>query len=262
MDNFNKDNERIVDTDFIEVDIEEKIQDKDINRKPLYYTRVQVAKLLNENESTISYWSKQFQPLLNIKIINMTRKYTKGNIENLMFIQKLLREDHLSIQQTMEYCSKRGFDTDEGLIDSSNPLAVQTFISAMTVEFDKRVTEMQNNIIRQQQEMKQSLENTVLERNEKLKTEMCLTLDETITEKMNEFNDKHEKLNEELKNQIDNKLNSIEEKLEERDLNLVENLRETLKDEKIKALESELAELKLQQSQSKGLFGWLHHKKK
>jgi DNA-binding transcriptional MerR regulator len=249
LNKFNKYNEHIVDTDFIEVDIEEKIEDKDINREPLYYTRVQVAKLLNENESTISYWSKQFQPLLNIKIINMTRKYTKGNIENLMFIQKLLREDHLTIQQALEYCSKRGFDSDKGLIDTSNPLAIQTFISAMTVEFDKKIAEMQDNIIKKHYEMKESFEKIVLENNEDLKKEMCLTLDETVTEKMNEFKDDNVKSTNELKKQITNRFGELDRKSEERDIKLVEKLRDDTKDAKIKTLELEIEELKSHQHQ-------------
>jgi DNA-binding transcriptional MerR regulator len=176
LNNFSNDNEKIIDTDFIEVNTEEILKDKEIKREPLFYTRVQVAKILGEKESTISYWGKEFQSLLNIKIINMTRKYTKTNIENLMFIQKLLREDGLTIEQVKQYCSEKGFNTEEGLVDGSNPLAIQTFISAMSVELDKKFVDMQNNIIKHEQEMIKSIKN-----------EVSMTVDEIITEKMNEF---------------------------------------------------------------------------
>lgn len=210
MDNFNDNDKHIVDTDFIEVDIEEKLENMNINKEPLYYTRVQTAKILGENESTISYWSKQFQPLLNLKIINMTRKYTKIDIENLMFIQKLLRQDHLTIQQALEYCSEKGFNSESGLVDSSNPLAVQTFISAMTVEFDKKVSEMQNTIIQQQREMIENLQSIILQNNEELKQEICLTVDEVVTEKINDF---EKNLIEDQSQQIQNNFNNMSNKI-------------------------------------------------
>ena len=123
----------------------------------------------------------------------MTRKYTKTNIENLMFIQKLLRQDHLTIEQVKSYCSEKGFNSEEGLVDGSNPLAIQTFISAMTVEFDKKVTEMQNNIIKQQQDMIEKLQSIIILSNEQLKQEVSLTVDEVMTEKMNDFKEEFTK---------------------------------------------------------------------
>lgn len=193
MDNFNDDKNHIIDADFEEIEKDQLLQHKNINKEPLYYTRVQVASILKVKESTVSYWSKEFQPLLKLKIINMTRKYTKQDIQNLMFIQKLLKEDGLTIQQAFDYCSEKGFNNEEGLIDQQNPLAVQTFISAMTVEFDKKVAKMQNGIIAQQQEMINSLQQIILVNNEELKKEISLTVDETITEKMNEFKEEYTK---------------------------------------------------------------------
>lgn len=201
MDNFSDNKKNVIDADFIEVDIEEKLQDMNIKKEPLYYTRVQVAKILGEKESTISYWGKEFQSLLNIKIINMSKKYTKTNIENLMFIQKLLRQDHLTIEQVKSYCSEKGFNSKEGLVDGSNPLAVQTFISAMTVEMDKKIEIMQNNIIKQQQEMIENLQNMIIKNNDTLKQELSITVDEAVSER-----------NEELKQDINTNVDNIVKK--------------------------------------------------
>jgi DNA-binding transcriptional MerR regulator len=191
LDNFN--NDKIIDTDFEEISNEELLENSDINKEPLYYTRSQVAKILKVKESTVSYWSKEFQPLLKLKIINMTRKYTKRDIENLLFIQKLLKEDGLTVQQVFDYCSKKGFNNEEGLVDTSNPLAIQTFISAMTIEFDKKVSEMQNGIIKQQKDMIENLQQIILDNNEKTKQEISITVDDIVTEKMNEFKEEFTK---------------------------------------------------------------------
>lgn len=185
-----KDKENIIDVNYEDITNNNFADDKDINKEPLYYSCVQVAKILEEPDSRIRYWSKVFQPLLNIPISNNVRKYTKTNIENLMFIRKLLKEDGLSIQQAFDYCSKKGFSSEEGLIDTGNPLAIKTFISAMTDEFDKKVTEMQQQIILQQQEMIEGLKQIIVENrellireNDILKEDLITTVDEVISER-------------------------------------------------------------------------------
>jgi hypothetical protein len=87
-----------------------------------------------------------------------------------------------------------------------------------------------------------------------------LTLDETVTEKMNEFKDDNIKSTNELKKQITNRFDELDRKSEERDLKLVEKLRDDTKDAKIKALELEIEELKSHQHQ--GFFGKIFGKKK
>lgn len=209
MSEFSNDTKGIIDADFVEVDSEEILKDKEIKREPLYYTRSQVAKILGEKESTVSYWGKEFQSLLNIKIINMTKKYTKTNIENLIFIQKLLREDRLTIEQVKQYCSEKGFDNESGLIDTSNPLAIKTFISAMTSEMDKKILDMQNSIIKQQQNMIDNLNKMLVEREDQLKESISITIDDVISDKM-----------EQISENIDNKLDLIQKEVAvTRDLN-------------------------------------------
>jgi uncharacterized protein YjaG (DUF416 family) len=76
-----------------------------------------------------------------------------------------------------------------------------------------------------------------------------LTLDETVTEKMNEFKDDNVKSTNELKKQITNRFGELDRKSEERDIKLVEKLRDDTKDAKIKTLELEIEELKSHQHQ-------------
>ena len=212
----------IIDVDFTEAD-EDLLENKDINKKPLYYNCMQVAQIVDEPDSTIRYWSKVFQPLLQIKTSNNVRKYTKTNIENLLFIKKLLKEDGLTVKQAMEYCSKKGFDNETGLIDTSNPLVIQTFISAMTTQMDKKIEHMQNQIIEKQQQMINNLNNMLIEREENLKENIIVTVDEVISEKMNEFN-----------NTLDNKFESIQKEIAiTKDMNeKIDSMRESMKQRK------------------------------
>jgi len=217
----NFDDENIIDADFEEIK-DELLKDKDIRKTPLYYSRIQVAKILGEDVSTISYWSTSFQPILNLKIVNMARKYTKKDIENLLFIQKLIRHDHMSIKQVLEYCSEKGFSLENETIED-NPLAVKTFVSAMTDEFDKKILEMQNKIILQQQEMIQNLENIIVKNNEDIKMEIGITVNELVSEKLSEIGGLLSQQNEIALSKID----EMEKKATERDIQLIDKLRES-----------------------------------
>jgi len=209
LDKFNEEN--IIDTNYEEI-IDESLFETDINinREPLYYNCMQVAKILDEPDSKIRYWSKMFQPLLNIPISNNNRKYTKSNIENLMFIRKLLKEDGLTVKQAYDYCSQKGFDSEVGL-DTGNPLAVKTFISGLTDEMDKKFIEMQNTTIKQQQDLIESLKEIIIQNNIALKNNIVNTVDEVISDKMNGYFDSLQ--NELSLTQDTNK--KLEEKLQE-----------------------------------------------
>lgn len=186
MDRFNNDENVVIETDFTEVN-SDLFNDENINGRPLYYTCKQVAQIIGENESTVRYWAKVFEPILKIEVSNMTKKYTKTNIENLLFIKKLLKEDGMTVKQTLEYCSSKGFNTEEGLIDVGNPLAIKTFIEAMTVEIDKKFDLMQSNIIKQQQEMIENLTQTITDNNIKVSENLCKTVDEVVSDKMDGY---------------------------------------------------------------------------
>ena len=213
MDRFNEIN-NIVDVEFDEAN-SELLNDENINGKPLYYTCKQVAQIVGENESAIRYWAKVFEPILKIEVSNMTKKYTKTNIENLMFIKKLLKEDGMTVKQTLEYCSSKGFNTEEGLVDVSNPLAIKTFVEAMTVEVDKKFDLMQSNIIKQQQEMIDNLTQIIADNNIKVSESLCKTVDEVVSDKMDGyFNSLQEELA--ITRETNEKIDKIRESMESR----------------------------------------------
>lgn len=217
----------IIDVQFTEVN-EELLENKNINKEPLYYNCMQVAQIVDEPDSTIRYWSKVFQPLLQIQTSNNVRKYTKTNIENLLFIKKLLKDDGLTVKQALEYCSEKGFDNETGLIDTSNPLAVQTFISAMTEEMNKKILDMQNSIIKQQQNMIDNLNKMLIEREDQLKESISITIDDVISDKMEQIsenmNDKLDSIQKEiavtrdLNEKMDFMKNAMEERKKENQL--------------------------------------------
>lgn len=232
--------DKFIDTAFEEVSsaVEESYENSEINGEPLYYNTMQVSKIIEENDSTTRYWSKVFQPILNIKISNKMKRYTKDDIDKLKFIKHLIRVDGLTLKQVVEYCSTKGFDDELGL-DTSNPLAVKTFISGLTDEMDKKFIEMQNTIIKQQQEMIDFLKEIIVTNNIELKADISNTVDEVISDKMDGY---FEGLKEELaitkeinknleeqKHEINNNFNSMSEKLIEEHKKSIEEIKTEFK---------------------------------
>ena len=227
MDDMNRD---YIDTDYKEVDSLSKKQESGLETSSLYFNCKQVSQIIGESESTIRYWVKQFDDLLNITTSNSIKKYTKTDVDNLLFIKKLIREDGMTIKQTYDYCNTKGFNNTKDIIDSSNPLAIKAVIKAIMTEFNDTI---KTEIIK---EMKTAM----VENNDNLKEELSLTVDEVINDKIEELF----KENKELKDKLDcitNNLSSIQEE-----------------NDKIHELQQRLVEKKEEyESKNKGFFGKL-----
>ena len=214
------------DKNFIDVEFNDgNDEDKEIRGEPLYYNTIQVAQILGENDSTIRYWTKYFDDILKITISNKMKRYKKEDIEKLRFIRKLTREDGLTLKQVIEYCSEKGFNFDNGTIDGNNPLAIQSFISAMTIHMDEQIKSMQGQIIKAQEEMIKSLLEMQTKSNELIQEQIAITVDEVIADKMEEYFNKVD--NREL-----NKTNEMNEKLDNIRLMMEERKVESEKEEK------------------------------
>lgn len=176
--------DKFVDVDFKEDD---KIKNRVINGEPLFYTTTQVSEMLKEEPSCIRYWSKRFENLLDIEMSNRNKQYKKSDIEKLKFIQKLIREDGLTLQQVESYCQTKGFrmkDIENAVLDVNNPLAIQAFISAVTVELDKKLSNFAETIFKEMDEKYKGHELKQQEINDKLHENIVTTVDEVVSEKL------------------------------------------------------------------------------
>lgn len=205
------------DKNFIDVEFNDgNEEDKEIRGEPLYYNTIQVAQILGENDSTIRYWTKYFDDILKITISNKMKRYKKEDIEKLRFIRKLTREDGLTLKQVIEYCSEKGFNFDNGTIDGNNPLAIQSFISAMTIHMDEQIKSMQGQIIKAQEEMIKSLLEMQTKSNELIQEQIAITVDEVIADKMEEYFNKVDNRELDKTNEMNEKLDNIRLMMEER----------------------------------------------
>lgn len=74
----------------------------------------EVAQIMQEEESTIRYWEKEFQEFLNIKVNKGVRKrYTSQNLEMFIKISELLHREMYTIKG-----AKRRLELDRTVGDS------------------------------------------------------------------------------------------------------------------------------------------------
>ena len=98
--------------------------------KDKYKTISQVVKILNTNTQkklnnqthTLRYWEKQFKQIKPMKI-NNRRYYDKKNIDILLKIQYLLKNQGMTINGVKKFLNSNNFDIDDNekkIINSYN----------------------------------------------------------------------------------------------------------------------------------------------
>ena len=192
MDNIN-------DVEFEEVNYDDNTEDKEINgSNQLYYNTSQVAQILNIPDSKVRYYTKVFDDILKVEIINKQRKYKQSDIDKLKYMCELKNEG-MSIKQIEQFCREVDFNKGEVVVKESNPLSIQALAQAMIVEQAKMIDDMK-------QELLSELKSFVIEQSqkqvndmEKIKEDLCTTIDESVGEKINLLNDDLKEIKNQLK---------------------------------------------------------------
>lgn len=247
---------------FTDVDFEEI--DPDVT-----YTAVQVAKIIQEDISTVRSWcsNSAFEEELNIKRVNGRRIYSSKDIENLKFI-KALREKGMPIKQIKQYISKQGFryrEYDSGLIDPKDPMGFDVLADRILEknnlhmeEFLKKLIQhnedFKNELLEQQRKINEELRDEILEQHEELLKESKNDIEnlnkKTLEDISNHNNELKSELNNFIKESVENQTKNIAEVLKEntkdietiaikRDLELIEKLQNSMKVNKEIAIDSE-----------------------
>lgn len=91
--------------------------------KKLYYSIGEVSDMLGEEQHTLRHWEKTFTVLKPKKNSRGTRAYIEQDIQTLIAIKHLLREELMSVKDVKERLSKGKKAVDEIIssIDYRNP---------------------------------------------------------------------------------------------------------------------------------------------
>ncbi len=250
----NYDEDKIIDVDHIEEvntlkkDNEESFPNKENGQIELsFYTARQVAEIVEIPYSTLTHWSKVFSKHLERKISNKTRSYTREDVCKLLKIKEYKKQG-MTLPQIESYVLEHGWENENGALDTKNPLAIDVFINELTKEMDTKMKNFQKVITKEimstmletQKKMLLAQENTY----EKFKEQIALTIDDAITDKLDEFKDDLRASVDELGDNVSNKVEdslktaSISSETIDSILDTNKNLAKTVEELKNKQLES------------------------
>lgn len=172
-----------MDNDFIDVEFSEdnsELKSISKNNDIIYYSCEQVGKIVEEPTSTIRYWTKMFNSILDVEIVNTQRKYKKKDIENLLFIKKLIRIDNMSIKQVQEYFSD---ENNSKIINYNNHIELKVFTRELSEYFDNKIELINKNLEIKQEEFVNNISNIIndklsdiLKKDEKIKEDIEIIL--------------------------------------------------------------------------------------
>ena len=174
-------------------------EDKEINGlNNLYYNTSQVAQILGIPDSKVRYYTKVFDDILKVEIINKQRKYKQADIDKLRYMCELKNEG-MSIKQIEQFCREVDFNKGEVVVKESNPLSIQALAQAMVVEQIKLIDDMKLEILSELKTFMLEMSQNQTSDFEKIKEDLCTTIDESVNEKLEDLNSGVKEIKEQVK---------------------------------------------------------------
>lgn len=164
--------------DFIDVAYRENLTNETKNEQ-MFYTCKQVSIRTGLSESTVRYYCKYFDELLDVKV-GLRNEYTETTINNLLFIKKLT-EEGLTLKQIKQYCSENGFDNNDCIkLDTQNPLEVKVVMKAIVEEFNDRIDSINDNVNHNYQNLQTAIGNFLIDYTQELTKTVQNTVNKSI----------------------------------------------------------------------------------
>lgn len=178
----------------------------------LYYPIGEVSREVGEDASTIRFWSNKYHDLLDVEFCNTHRRYSKVDIEKLKLIKKC-KEKKMSHNQIINTLKETNFDIsviEKHFDEMQKPLDIQVLASAICVEIENRFSALEESIVNRinlELDKRIEKESVILK---DIRTELSATVDEVISEKIEEVKGNYESTNESI-NEIKNQLEEIKQ---------------------------------------------------
>ena len=213
--------ENIQDVDFTEDNLTNNIRGS-----ALYYSTGQVAQMLDVPDSTIRYYTKVFDEILEIQVVNKQRKYTDGDIDKLKFIIGL-KNENMSVKQILEYCqTETEFNSQNKIqVSDSSPLSIKVLAKALMEQQEIQFNSLKEELFMRVEKQILDLHNQSLEHQDRIrddiKEEVAISIDECIEKS--------------LDSKLDERFIKTEQSLEE----MLEELKQTKQEFKIASVSME-----------------------
>ena len=223
----------------------------EIKFKPVKYTLKQTAEEVEVASSTIRFWTKKFEEFLDMDNNSWKKEYTDRDVYVFKFIQKSIRVDKLTIEQTRELLnvryeqvSKVGFDETE---NTKNDVALNKAI-------DNRLNDFKTDIV---EEISSSIEEKLIDVLKKHfigVEDMINKNNSSVAEKMEQIQSEAAVTIEDHANGINDTLDKMQESMKQRDLESTNLMRELLEQKK------QEFELRYQSEEKKGFLARIFSK--
>ena len=168
------------------IDVSYEHTDNSKKEPTLLYSIGEVAKEVGVESSTIRHWSNIYYDFLDVQFCNTHRRYTKLDIDKLKIIKKC-QERKMSHNEIMNTLKETNFDiaiVEQRFLDAQQPLDIQLFASAIVVELENKIKDMEisitENIMNRIKEQNQALNISL----DKQREDIAVTVDEILTEKL------------------------------------------------------------------------------
>lgn len=177
----------------------------------LHYTISQVANLLEQEESSILYFTNVFDDILNIKISDKELIYTDKDIDKLEFLINL-KNKGLTIKEIQKYCEELSLDNDEIVVPRENTSVsvsdiFETVSKSQAEQFEKLKEFFSNKIDENNELLSQKIVKLVEEQQQtqfsKIKEEILSDVKEFINSKFDGGNNSNASLGDEVYEKID-----------------------------------------------------------
>lgn len=206
--------------------------DRYIRGKPKYYGTGQVADMLGEPDSTIRYWTDEFDEFLQIERTGPSstrRRFIESDIKKLEYIRHLLKDENLSIKQVKEFLSTEDAKNLAPIRNEKEQIMIEALVSVVSMQIDERLN----------QKFKE-LEDTLLKVSEiqgdaqrKFKEELDKKLDKAYENMQEELKKDREAIKDLLAEELQanrevegQRLEELEIKAQEREEKLIEYIKE------------------------------------
>jgi len=231
---------KYIDTNYDEISNNNKLLH--VNKQK-YYSIGQVADRVNVPKSTIDYWTIAFNELLKVDKSNVQRRYTEKNIQFLIRVKKLLKEENYSIEQAKKLLAKEKIHYDNNNKDNENndlninaeheKITIEDFLKILDDKLNSLKQSQQDSITQLEQNLQLEYTKNIIPKIEDVINKINIQIDSNIKQSDKKHNISIDLLNKNLKNYV-SQLNSTLEKKEnankERDIQLSLLLKNILKE--------------------------------
>ncbi len=166
------------------------VTDEDIikNKKRgdiLYYSVSQVATLLDQEDSSIKYYTNVFDNILKIEIADKELRYTNRDVDKLEFLINL-KNKGMTIKEVQKYCEELPLDIEDLVeIKETNSISIKEIMTTIVSSENEKIDNLKEyltNKIAESNEL--SVQQIVTSENEKIDN-----LKEYLTNKIDESNE-------------------------------------------------------------------------